>query len=170
MGLKDTYKKEILKSSTNVVGYQNPSSYGNAYFDERLCIIGRIINSGLDKIKEKSTLSNPPSVFKVTKSINAFGTVVSIHHAYRGEIQFAIPRDDKEQLLVSILPPYSSYGVEMPIGKIYDYTGNIEAANDRLVEWLAEVAPEQNAEIITIFNQIENLAPGPMITMESSRA
>ncbi len=165
MGLKDTYDKAILKSSANVVGEQQLSSYGNAYFDRRLKVINTITGSGLDCIKKQSIGGGASPVFKVKQGINALGTVISIAHEYRGEIQFAIPRDDKEVLLVSVLPPYNSYAAGMPAGKIYSYTGNVDAANERFVEWLATVAPEHSAEIGAILDRIENPPREPVMTL-----
>lgn len=165
MSLKDRYDKTILKNSTNVVGSQYLSIFGNVYFDQRLKMIYSLIGSGLEQVTQKSTRLALPPIFEIDKNIIALGTMVSIRHYSKGEIQFATPRDDKEKLLVSILPPYSSYN-PMALGKIYDYTGNIEAANERLVEWLAEVAPEHSAEIGAIIDRLETPPREQVIIMD----
>ncbi len=165
MSLKDTYTKAKLHSDENVVGKQSLTSYGNQFFDARLKFFNSICGSNIENIEDKRFIQS--SVFKVRKDSNALGITISLTHHSKGEIQFACPRGDKEKLLMSVLPPSRMFDVQ---GKIYDYTGNIEAANERLVVWLAEVAPEHSAEIGAILDRIENPPRGPVMTIERAPA
>ena len=171
MRLKSRFEDSLLKSKVNVVGTQPLSSHGNQFMDPRLQFINALCGSGLDNIARKnSIIGDPaPAVFRVSRDVNALGISISVTQGYGGEIQFSCPRNDSNTLLLSVLPPYSSYGSSIPEGKIYDYTGNIEAANERLVEWLAEVAPEYSAEIGAMLDKIENPQRGPMMVIERAQ-
>lgn len=51
-------------------------------------------------------------------------------------------------------PAYDSYNFEGQ-ASLYEYTGNIEAANERLIKWLAEVAPEGKMEINALLERLD---------------
>jgi hypothetical protein len=159
MSYKKTFEKALLKTKGNIVGTHSFRRSCNQYEDPRLAFIGRVVDSGLDKLKlvPLSILDRAGStVFKTRKDSTPLGMVISVEHYLGGEIQFACPVADTARLLVSIYKPHNGHPVlTSPAADIYEYTGNIEAANERLVEWLAALAPELKAEIGTILERLD---------------
>lgn len=158
MGHKDTFEKALLNTDTNIVGRHTWRRLCNQYEDPRLDLIASIVDSALDKIQRKPLISSDRQgdpVFRTRKDSTPLGMVVSIEH-FSGEIQFACPRDDKTKLLVSVYRRHDGIpSLQNHSAAIYDYTGNIEAANELLIKWLAEAAPGHKAEISAILGRLD---------------
>ncbi|MCD8562520.1 MAG: hypothetical protein LRY54_00245 [Alphaproteobacteria bacterium] len=154
MSYKDTFEKALLKTTGKDIN-DHAGDYHGYRKDPRLkFMLHDLMAAGLARIVEKSKWSTGESrgLFEISDTYNALGMAASIKclSGYQ-KIEFACPQDDKNKLFVTI------YNLAY-IGKsyVYDYTGNIEAANDRLVEWLVEAAPDYGLEIAAVLDKIEN--------------
>lgn len=158
MSYKDKFDKALLHTKTNAVGTHHWRGLSNQYEDARLNLIRGIVDSGLHLIKRVSFCGeSKESLFRTRIDSNPLGMVISIDATGGASIQFACPRGDQKTLLVSVLP--NTYNRDHKSGmhpaQIYDYTGNIDAANELLINWLAEIAPDYKAQIGHILESLD---------------
>lgn len=164
MSLKEKFEAGLLKSDQNLVRSRPPSNLYNQFNVERLKQISRIALS-LDDLYNigQPVIESQRKVFKISHDANVLGKIIKIQHTIKPrEIQFAVPFSDNDALYVDIRE-------DNVLGsKTYNYTGKVDEAVNRLVEWLAEVAPEHAEKISAILDKIENPPRGPVMVCQSS--